>query len=441
MPEEEFYTNLISEKYNYHARIIPREQISEIIQRKIIRKAKRFICLITPYWTKAGIRELKLVPLLQQKLKDNIDIYLFSRYDAIPKKDHKENIEIFRNLFFNHNIINCWLVRNLHGKLYYNEKYILLTSANFTTTSLGFAWGMFENNFEEGVLLKLKPIKKDKNTTLLFSNLNPFMIPPFYYMKKNKKLSELPKNRFLMGCGYHTTSEVEIPALFSFPEMMKDWLLSSETINTYKRINILNNKLIHIGEFEDFCPICKDEDCGYSRTYICHKYGIEYPAMSDHCKHIFDCEKGPFFKTHEFYKLRCPISVFYCPNKNIFYDPAKNKFREKGALISGKDAREELFYLEINHPDAIENLLIFCPKCKNILEEHDKYVHFSGGDLETGSHKDYDIELYKCSKCNNFRLKSCPSCEDGFTIIDISSEYYYCEKKNRHYSFQLVNLY
>jgi len=439
MSEEEFYSGLISEKYNYHARIIPRDQISQIIQRVIISKARRFVCLITPYWTKAGIRELNLIPLIQQKLKNNIDVYLFSRYDADPKKLHKENIEIFRSLFFDNKIINCWLVRNLHGKLYYNEKYILLTSANFTTTSLGFAWGKYENNFEEGVLLKLKRIQKDKVTSLGFSNLNPFMIPPFYYMKKNSKLSEFPKNRFLKGCGYHTTSEIEIPALFSFPEMMKDWLLSTETISLYERKNILRNKLIHLGEFEDFCPICKDDDCGYSRTYICHKYGIEYPEMSDHCKHIFDCEKGPFFKTHEFYKLRCPITVFYCPKENIFYDPAENKFREKGVLISGTDARDEFFYREIGHPEAIENIIIYCPKCKSILEEHDKSVYFSGWDLDMGSNTDYEIELYKCPDCNNFRLKNCPCCDDSFTIFDISSKHYFCEKRNNYYPFQLID--
>jgi len=358
LSEKEFYSGIISEKYNYQARIIPRDQISQIIQDVIISKARSFICLITPYWTKTGIRELNLIPLLQQKLKKDINIYVFCRYDADPKKLHKENIEIFRSLFFDHNLFNCWLIRNLHGKLYYNEKYILLTSANFTTTSLGFAWGKYENNFEEGVLLKLKKIQKDEVTTLGFSNLNPFMIPPFYYLKKRSKFSDLPDKRFLMGCGYKTTSEIEIPALFSFPEMMKDWLLSTETTRSYDRTNILNNNLIHLGEFEDFCPICKDDDCEYSRTYICHKYGVEYPDMSNHCKHIFNCERGPFFKTHEFYKLRCPITVFHCPKENVYYDPAKNKIREKGELISGVYARNELFYKDIGHPEAIENIII-----------------------------------------------------------------------------------
>ncbi len=438
MEENEFYNGLIAEKYNYEARIVPREKISDVLIHKIIKKAKIFVCLITPYWTRAGVNSLGLLSLLRNK-KDKIKIYLFSRYDATPTQSRNENIEIFKEYFYNLGIRNCWLVRNLHGKLYYNEKYILLTSANFTTTSLGFAYGGFENNFEEGVLLKLKWIKKDEQTKIYFSNINPFRIPPFYYLKFRKNLSDFPKNRFLLGCGYHTTSEIEIPSIFSFPEMMKDWLLSVDTIESYNINNIQNNKLIHLGESEALCPVCRSENCKFSRTYICHKYGIEYPEMVDHCSGIFECEKGPFFKTHEFYKMRCPITVFYCPSKNIYYDPAKDKFREASELISGNYARNELFYQEIGHPEAIENIVIYCPQCKKILEETDFIAYFSGFDLNTQN--DYELEIYKCTKCNNYRLKECPYCDEGFTLINIEEEYYYCEKRNEHLHFRIEKVY
>ena len=150
-----------------------------------------------------------------------------------------------------------------------------------------------------------------------------------------------------------------------------------------------------------------------------------------------DIIKGPYFKSHEFYKLRCPITVFYCPEKEIFYDPAKDKFRDIGYLLSGKDAREEFFYKEIGHPEALENIVVYCPKCKGILEEQNRVIYFSGWDLDMGSNTDYEIELYKCPNCNSYRLKECPCCEDGFTIIDPSSEYYYCEERNNYYPFQV----
>ena len=143
--------------------------------------------------------------------------------------------------------------------------------------------------------------------------------------------------------------------------MMKDWLHSVDTIESYDIDNIKNNKLIHLGESEVVCPVCGRQNCNFSRTYICHKYGIEYSEMVDHCGGIFECEKGPFFKTHEFYKMRCPITVFYCPSKNIYYDPAKDKFREASELVSGKYDRAELYYEEIGHPEAIEKILIYCP--------------------------------------------------------------------------------
>lgn len=100
MKENEFYDGLIAEKYNYEARIVPREKISEVLMYKIIEKAKSFVCLITPYWTRAGVNSLGLLSLLRNK-KDNIKIYLFSRYDATPTKGRNENIEIFKNYFSN----------------------------------------------------------------------------------------------------------------------------------------------------------------------------------------------------------------------------------------------------------------------------------------------------------------------------------------------------
>ena len=436
MSKEDFYTGIKSATFNYQAKIVPREQISDTIRTKVIAEAEEFLCLITPYWTIAGIRELGLIPLLQQKLKENVKIYLFSRYEALPRNDYNNSVEIFKNLH-NAGIINCWHVRNLHGKLYYNEKNILLTSANFTTTSLGFARGRYENNFEEGVLLKLKPIKKSNTTRLYFSNINPFMIPPFYYMKIGKGLSELPKKRFLLGCGYHKTSDIEIPALFSFPEMMKDWLLSSETSQTYRRERILNNKLTHLGEREGFCPICRKSDCDFSRTYICHKYGIEYPDMKNHCKSFLDCNKGPIFRTHEFYKLRCPITVFYCPSRNMYYDPAKDKLRDSSDLFSVTNAREVFYEREFMHSSSIDNIFVYCPNCKSILQEQELYAHFTDEDLGRSSHYSHEIEIYKCPICNNYRLKECPECDDGFTLINIENEYYHCEKRNMDYPFHV----
>ncbi|HEC40392.1 hypothetical protein LCGC14_0616370 [marine sediment metagenome] len=79
--------------------------------------------------------------------------------------------------------------------------------------------------------------------------------------------------------------------------------------------------------------------------------------------------------------------------------------------------------------------MIYCPQCKKILEDTDLIAYFSGFDLN--NQNDYELEIYKCIKCNNYRLKECPYCDEGFTLINIEEQYYLCEKRNEYLHFRI----
>ena len=268
MNEDKIFEGLKSEEWNYEAKIIPRSKIRETLENKILNEAENFVCLLTPYWTPAAVNMFNLRHHFEELRGRGIKIYLFSRIEANSEDYYKNqyNFTLFNEFFHELGIKNCWLVKSLHSKLYFNEKYILLSSANLTASSLGLAYGRFINNYEDGVLLKLKDIKYDKNGYLIFSNLNPFDIPPFYAIQN---LKEIPRDRFLLNIlGKHEISKIDIPSIFSFPDMMEDWLLSTETIRTYNRSEFGKKDIIHIGEKENYCPICKSKECDLSLIHI-----------------------------------------------------------------------------------------------------------------------------------------------------------------------------
>jgi len=439
MEEESIFKKLKPEEWNYEAKIIPREKIKDTIINVILRSAKNFVCLIAPFWTWKAVIELNLIDIFKELLKNNVKILLFGRED-VPEFFH--NIKIFNYCITKLNIRNCWLVKNLHSKLYYNEKLILLTSANITGSSLGYEGQEWTFNFEEAILFKSKPIPFEEGAWYTFDNLNPFEIPPFMHIQDFKDFNK-HKNRFPFGYGYKEINKVEIPSIFSFPEMMKEWSLSTDSIKTYDREEIEENRLLHLGEKEDFCPICKDKGCDFSRTYICHKYGIEYKDMNDHCNWL-ECKFGPVFESITELRQRCPVTVFYCPDKNLFYDPAKNKLICRNYLKKAQygEIWNPHFY-EID-PDLMHKLkkeedilseecqnkdyLYFCSSCGTILNE-DKENNIFFTDF------DYRERLYFCPKCEKRILEHCPKCYHSYLPIDFSSSYFYCEYCNEEYHY------
>ncbi|MFX1344632.1 MAG: hypothetical protein ACFFBC_00470 [Promethearchaeota archaeon] len=442
MEDKTIFEKLKSEKWNYKARIITEDRIKDILLEKILNKARRFVCLITPFWTWAAVNELKLLKFFEEN-SGKINIILIGR-ENVNKYFH--NRAIFNHTFSKLDIRNCWVVKNLHTKLYFNEKYILLTSANMTASSLELTKDKSKYNFEEAVLLKLKPIEFEKRAWYTFGNLNPFEIPPFVYIKD---IRTFRKNRFLLGYGYKEVNKMEVPTVFSFPEMMEEWLLSEHTIETYKWKGIKGNKLLHLGEVEDFCPICKKEDCNFSRTFICHKYGIEYKNMKNHCMGpISDCNKGPFFESGTNFDQKCPITVFYCPNKELFYDPAKNKLICQGSLIKAQYGDYQNNFYKYVDPEIIAELddevdilseeckqidpIYYCSKCGRILkEDQDKIIQFD--EFESAG------SLYYCSTCDDYLIEQCPKCFRSFLPIKFASSYFYCEYCNREYYYHIEN--
>ena len=408
MEDKTIFEKLAPEKWNYEAMIITEERIKDILIDKIIKKAKRFVCLITPFWTWGAVNELKLIKIFEE-INSKINIIIFGK-EKVNK--HFHNRAIFNHAFSKLNIRNCWFVKNLHTKLYFNEKYILLTSANITTTSLELAKDKSRFNFEEAVLLKLKPINFEDQAWLSFGNINPFEIPPFVYIKDFK---DFRKDRFLLGYGYKEVNKVEVPTIFSFPEMMEEWLLSKDTINTYDWEKIKANKLLHLGEVEDFCPICKQQDYNFSRTFICHKYGIEYSKMVGHCDGpISDCKKGPFFESIANLDQKCPITVFYCPNKKVFFDPGKNRMIDRGLLEEASSGEEYIPYRE----EEITPIL-YCQHCGKFIKTKEIYIYFDD--------YDYKGEIYHCSKCNKDFLEYCPRCYRKYFEINLENSNFHCE--------------
>lgn len=424
--EEEFYKNLKLAEWNYEAKIIPRHRIREVLIDKILMEAKLFISLMTPFWTWGAVNGINLTEILKDLMKKEVNIFLFGRENVNPQFFH--NIKIFRYFFFKLGIFNCWLIKNLHSKLYYNEKNILLTSANFTAKSLDVIKDDWNFNYEDAVLLKLKEITYDDKTHITFPNLNPFNIPPFYYIQNEEKI---PMNRFLKGYVYKQIFKMEIPSLFSFPEMMRDWYLTTETSDSYNRQDTLQNKaLIHLGEKEGFCPICKHDDCNFSRTFICHKYGVDYTQIANHCGHIIDCEMGSIFKNNDFYNQKCPITVFYCPNNKEFLNPTDCESIPE-INIEKASFSENLMYPPEIYGDNVKKIF-FCRSCKRLLENVDEQkINFEG---EFGNDL---FELYKCPNCHKTFLKNCPACNFTFPQIDLNNSYFYCENVNNEYQFHI----
>ena len=119
---------LSSEEWNYEAKIVPRDKIHDTLINNIINNANKFICLITPYWTRGAVNKMRLIPLLKKKQESGVNVYLLG--EDTEDGDYHQNLSILKSFFNKHGINNCWLVKDLHSKLYYNEHYILLNSAN-----------------------------------------------------------------------------------------------------------------------------------------------------------------------------------------------------------------------------------------------------------------------------------------------------------------------
>ncbi len=402
--------------WNYDAKIIPRTEIRKVLLDTIVEKAKKFICFISPYWFWGAEKQLDLGERFQQKQDQNVAIYLFGR--ELPE-DQSHNHKMFKYFFFIKNIRNCWFVKNLHTKLYYNEEFILITSANIAPTSLGLRSQSGNVNFEEAVLLKTKKIEINSQTRFFYYNPNPFHIPPLFYLEQDEGYSN---KRYLLGSGVEKDKDLEVPAIFSLPEMLKDWLVSTTTIKTYDRDN-RSNALLHLGELDSFCPICHSPDYHYARTYICHKHGIEYPKLVDHCTNPFDCEMGPFYKYSQFYEQKCPVTVFYCENEDIFYDPAEDKKIPRGILCSAKDGREieSQEYGEKKH-----EFLYYCGICGSLLTEREKPMRIYG-DSERRVDIDEEIACYNCTGCGRSFIEYCPICDEAFPSIDLNKADFYCD--------------
>ncbi len=213
-------------EWNYDARIISKNDLKNVLTEKIIKNAENFVCLMAPFWTWGGVKFLNLIDELKEAKKRNVKIYLFGKSeDSINAK------EIFRSFYEKNGIKNCWLVKDLHSKIYYNETYILISSANITKTALNPDEIDIDNNsynFEDSILLKLKKVQVTEKRSLILSNLNPFKLP-LYTFADNPIYEEYFWNKFYsaaLGDNKHEfKTKIKIPNVFSFALILRDWYL------------------------------------------------------------------------------------------------------------------------------------------------------------------------------------------------------------------------
>jgi HKD family nuclease len=144
-------------EWNYDASIISKNYLKNVLTEKIIKNAENFVCLMAPFWTWSGVKFLNLIDELKVAKRRKVKIYLFGK-----SEDSFNAKEIFRSFYEKNGIKNCWLVKDLHSKIYFNETYILISSANITKTALNPDETDIDDNsynFEDSILLRLKKVQ------------------------------------------------------------------------------------------------------------------------------------------------------------------------------------------------------------------------------------------------------------------------------------------
>lgn len=414
-------------EWNYDARIISKNDLKNVLTEKIIKNAENFVCLMAPFWTWGGVKFLNLIDELKEAKKRNVKIYLFGKSeDSINAK------EIFRSFYEKNGIKNCWLVKDLHSKIYYNETYILISSANITKTALNPDEIDIDNNsynFEDSILLKLKKVQVTEKRSLILSNLNPFKLP-LYTFADNPIYEEYFWNKFYsaaLGDNKHEfKTKIKIPNVFSFGLILRDWYL-------YPLID--ENILKHINEYYGICPICNKKECKYSKQVICLKHNLPYEDMKRHCS--MDCEYFPDFERGEFYDEKCPITVFFCPSTNKYYDPRNNSNVTGNELRSTYDFHDEyLDFGDEEHNEYYSDFIFYCRNCEKILEpmEREGYIEAYMSDNFDGRE---GVEVFKCPNCETIYFKYCPNCHKGFIELKKDSSYIYCEHCNNEWNYRI----
>jgi len=147
--------------YNDEYEVLTTAEISTKII-KIIDDAKEYCLIVTPY--------LKSWLHLQNCLKTASDkkkrIIFFFRDDQSEKAEIKEFYKIYK--------FDIVFIKDLHAKIYLNEKEALITSMNLYNTSQ-------EKNYEMGVLLKKKEI--------IDNHVKTYIIDQIFNTGKNDKLT------------------------------------------------------------------------------------------------------------------------------------------------------------------------------------------------------------------------------------------------------------
>ncbi len=169
-------------EWNYDASIVSKNDLKDVLMEEIVKKAEDFVCLMAPFWTWSGVNFLNLRDELMKAKRRNVKIYLFGKSeDSINTK------QIFSEFYQKNGIKNCWLVKDLHSKIYYNETYILISSANITKPALNPDEKNIDDNpynsynFEDSILLRLKEVQITEKCSWNLSNLNPFKLPLYTF--------------------------------------------------------------------------------------------------------------------------------------------------------------------------------------------------------------------------------------------------------------------
>ncbi len=221
-------------------------------------------------------------------------------------------------------------------------------------------------------------------------------------------------------------NKIKIPNVFSFALILRDWYLYP----------LIDEKILkHINEYYGICPICNKKECKFSKETICLKHNLAYEDMKGHCS--TDCEYFPFFERGEFYDEKCPITVFFCPTTDQYYDPRIDEKFTRNKLRSPFDYVdfESLDYEDEDYDQKYYNNIFYCKTCKNILE-------LMGQEAYVSNHRDDNfewrdgVEVYRCSNCEKIYLKYCPNCHKGLIELRKDSSYFYCGNCEREWSYR-----
>jgi hypothetical protein len=98
----------------------------------------------------------------------------------------------------------------------------------------------------------------------------------------------------------------------------------------------------------EFAQYVIKKECKYSKQVICLKHNLPYENMKGHCS--MDCEYFPDFKRGEFYDEKCPITVFFCPSTNQYYDPRNDSNLSGNELRSTSGHHDEFTLITLTIP-------------------------------------------------------------------------------------------